>query len=74
MKIAGIILIVLQVLSLIPALAAGENIFGNGGANLIGRFFFGILGVFLLFLAKPKPKQNEGKDDDSEDDDSGRWE
>ena len=73
MKIAGIVLIVLQVLSLFPALVAGDNIFGSGGVNLIGRFIFGIVGLMLLFLAKAK--QSESKDKtEREDENDERWE
>ncbi len=51
MKIAGIVLIILQVVSLIPALATGDSIFGDGNiAWLLGRFIFGIVGVTLLIV------------------------
>ena len=54
MKIAGIILLVLQVISLIPAIITGDNIFQNGLANLVGRFIFGIIGGILLVIAYRK--------------------
>ena len=51
MKIAGIVLIILQVVSLIPALVSGEAVFVGGIPNLLGRFAFGIIGVILLVIA-----------------------
>lgn len=51
MKKAGIILIILQIVSLIPSFIRGENLFANGFANLLGRFIFAILGVILLVVA-----------------------
>lgn len=57
MKVAGIILIILQVASFIPALASGENIFANGFANLIGRCLLGIVGVILLIIAHKRNKK-----------------
>jgi len=56
MKIAGVLLLVLQVVSLIPSLASGDNIFENGIPNLLGRFIFAIIGVILLIIAKKKNK------------------
>lgn len=50
MKKAGIVLIVLQLVSLIPSLISGEPIFSNGIAWLIGRFLLGIIGVILLIV------------------------
>ena len=58
MKIAGIILIILQIISLIPSIAAGDNIFSHGFANLLGRFLIGIVGVILLVIAH-KRERNE---------------
>ena len=57
MKVAGIILIILQVASFIPVLASGENIFANGFANLIGRCLLGIVGVILLIIAHKRNKK-----------------
>ena len=57
MKVAGIILIILQVASFIPVLASGENIFANGFANLIGRCLLGIVGVILLIIAHKRSKK-----------------
>jgi len=56
MKIAGIILLIVQALSLIPALVAGDNIFSYGFANLLGRLSFGIVGVILLIIARKRGK------------------
>jgi len=58
MKKIGIALIVLQFISLIPAIIRGDNIFANGFANLIGRCTFGIAGVVLLIIDN---KKNNGE-------------
>lgn len=50
MKIAGIILLVVQVLSIIGTAMAGDNIFDYPFPNLIGRFIFGIVGIVLLVI------------------------
>jgi len=57
MKIAGIVLLILQVISFIPALLTGDNVFGNGVANLLGRFIFGIVGAVLLIIAHKRNKE-----------------
>lgn len=54
MKITGIVLIVLQLISLIPSLATGENIFQYGFPNLFGRFALGIIGIILLVISLKK--------------------
>ena len=56
MKIAGILLLVAQFISLIPVVITGENIFENGIANLIGRLSFGIVGAILLIIYYKKKK------------------
>ena len=56
MKKAGIILLIIQAISLIPAITMGDNIFENGVANLLGRFSFGIVGTILLIKASKKKK------------------
>ena len=56
MKIAGIILIIIQIISLIPAIITGDNIFAYGLANLIGRCLFGIIGVILIIIPSRKKK------------------
>ena len=61
MKIAGIVLVVIQVLSFIPAAVMGDNIFGYGLANLIGRCSIGIVGVILLLIAHKRKKRANGK-------------
>ena len=50
MKIAGIILLVLQAVSLFAAIVSGDNIFANDLANLIGRLSFCIVGAVLLII------------------------
>ena len=50
LKIIGIILLVLQLLSLIGMLAGGAPLFNGSIANLIGKFFFGIIGGILLLV------------------------
>jgi len=60
-KIAGIILIILQIISLIPSIAAGDNIFSHGFANLLGRFLIGIVGVILLVIAYKREKNERQK-------------
>ena len=54
MEIAGIILIIIQLISFIPAIILGDNIFAYGLANLIGRCAIGIVGVILLIIASNK--------------------
>lgn len=54
MKVAGIILLIVQAVSLFPALVSGEDIFANGIVNLIGRFSFAIVGIILLIIANRK--------------------
>ena len=56
MKKAGIILLIIQAISLIPAIIMGDNIFENGIANLIGRLSFGIVGVILIILHYKKKR------------------
>ena len=48
MKIAGIILIVLQVVAVIGSFIGGRNPFKGGIPELIGFFLLGIIGVILL--------------------------
>jgi len=54
MKIAGIILIIIQIGSFITTAIQGGSIFGNGFANLLGRCIFGIVGIILLVVAAKK--------------------
>ena len=54
LKIAGIVLLVLQVFSLIGSIAGGVPLYNGSIANLIGRFLFGIVGVILLLIAARK--------------------
>ena len=57
MKIAGFILLILQVASLIPSCVAGDNPFAGGLPWLIGRFSLGIVGIILLIIAYSKNKK-----------------
>ena len=54
MKIAGIILIVIQIIAtvggIIGAVAGGTNPFAGGFWGLLGYFAFGIIGVILLII------------------------
>ena len=50
MKIAGIILLILQAISLFPVLVTGDGFSGHVFAWYIGRFLFGIVGVILLVI------------------------
>jgi len=50
MKIAGIILLIFQVISLIPTLVTGDGLSGHIFAWYIGRFSFGIVGAILLVI------------------------
>ena len=59
MKLAGIILIIAQLISFIPSMVTGENPFAGGIPYLIGRFSFLIIGVILLIIAKKKGKNNK---------------
>ncbi len=62
MKIAGIVLIILQIVSFIPSLIAGDPIFGNGNiAWIFGRFIFGIVGVILLIIDYRRKNKNGGE-------------
>jgi len=56
MKIAGIVLIVMQVLSFVPMVITGENILAYGIANMIGRCSIGIVGVILLLIARKRKR------------------
>lgn len=59
MQIAGIILIVLQVVGIIGALIGGRNPFSGGFFETLGYFLIGITGVILLIVARiRKKKQN----------------
>lgn len=62
---AGIILIILEIISLIPSFVTGENVFDNNFAYILGRFSFGIVGVILIIKAykkKNREQQNESKE------------
>lgn len=59
MKKIGVILIILQLVSFIAPLIRGDNIFGNGFANLLGRCAFGIAGVILLIVANKRNKNDK---------------
>lgn len=48
MKIAGIILIVLQIIGVIGAFIGGKNPFSGNFLEIIGYFLTGIIGVILL--------------------------
>ena len=57
MKVAGIILIVLQVIAFIGSFIGGRNPFTAGIPEMIGFFLIGIIGVILLisyFIKKNK--------------------
>ena len=61
MKLTGIILIVLQIVSFVPTLVRGDNIFANGIFNLIGRLSFGIVGIILLIIAEKRKNKTEAQ-------------
>lgn len=56
MKKVGIALIIVQLISFIPVIINGDNIFAYGLANLIGRCIFGIVGVVLIIIANNKSR------------------
>ena len=56
MKIAGIVLILAQIVSMFPMLITGEDLSGHTFAWFLGRFSFGIVGVILLILSQRKKK------------------
>lgn len=56
LKIAGIVLLILQVFSLIGSIASGAPLYNGSIANLIGRFLFGIVGALLLLIYVQKSK------------------
>ena len=49
MKKAGIILLILQAVSLIPAIITGD-LAGHTLSWYVGRFSFGIVGIILLII------------------------
>ncbi len=57
--ILGIILVVLQIVGLIPAVIAGENIFAGGLFFLLGRYSFGIIGTVLIIRGVKKRKNKK---------------
>ena len=59
MKLAGIILIILQIVSFVPAIVTGDNIFSRGFFNLIGRLSFGIVGIILLIISKKRKNKKK---------------
>lgn len=58
MKIAGYILLAVQVLSLIGVFTGTESLSGHIFAWYIGRFIFGIVGIALLLIARKRAKRN----------------
>ena len=67
MKIAGIVLIVLQCLGVIGGIIVGRNPFAGGIAEAVGYFLFGIVGVILLVADHMrKKKKNDNKDEEEE--------
>ena len=58
MKIAGYILLAVQLLSLIGVFVGTESFSGHNFAWYIGRFIFGIVGVVLLLIARKRAKKN----------------
>ena len=48
MKVAGIMLIVLQIVAVIGSFIGGRNPFKTGLIELIGFFLMGIIGIILL--------------------------
>ena len=57
MKSAGIVLLILQGISMIASLIAGDPLLGNGNiAWLLGRYLLGIVGVILLIIHHNKNK------------------
>ena len=58
MKIAGIILIVLQVVVTLTSLVAGGNPFAGGLFGTIGYFLCGIIGVILLIVYHKRNKND----------------
>lgn len=57
MKIAGIVLIVLQALVVLGSLIGGKNPFAGGIFEIIGYFLVGIIGVILLVIGIKKNKK-----------------
>lgn len=69
MKVAGIILIVLQLIVTIVSIIAGDNPFNDGICEIIGYFLVGIIGIILLIVdyrrkEKQKSKQEQDKTND----------
>ena len=62
MKIAGIVLILAQIVSMFPMLITGEDLSGHTFAWFLGRFSFGIVGVILLILSRKKRKREAKKE------------
>ena len=61
MKIAGIVLIVLQCVAVISSFISGKNPFNNGFLYLIGYFLCGIVGVILLIVAHKRKNNANSK-------------
>lgn len=59
MKKAGIVLLILQAVSLLTPLIRGDAIFTGSFANLIGRFIFGIVGIILIAIANRRDNQSK---------------
>ena len=59
MKIAGIILIVLQALGIISSFISGQNPFAHGSAFMLGYFLCGFIGIGLLIGAASKKKKQK---------------
>ncbi len=58
MKIAGIILLICQAMSVIGSLLARDPLLGDGNfAWILGRYSFGIVGVILLIIHHKKNKK-----------------
>ena len=57
--ILGIVLVALQIISLIPSIILGENIFAGGLFFLLGRYSFGIIGAVLIIRGVRKRKNKK---------------
>jgi uncharacterized membrane protein len=58
LKIAGYVLLVCQLISLVPVFTGADSFGGRPLPWYIGRFIFGIVGVILLIVAHRRAKKN----------------
>ena len=66
LKIAGYILLICQLISLIPVFMGADSFGGKPFPWYIGRFIFGIVGVILLIVARRRANKARGEENNSD--------